>query len=221
MRRGKEAHINPIRMMIVDHQTIVRAGLCKLVESAPDIEVTAEAESGEDAIAQYKQEPVDVLLMEINMPGIGGFVAAQRLLRINPGVAVLLISMYRSADLAAKALKIGAKGFICKRCNPDELLHAVRVVHQGRTFLDSETAQELAVHSVTGKSDTPIDVLTPREFEVFVLLAQGLPVKEIYPKLYLSPKTVNVHRANILEKLHAKNAAELARIAIRHHIIEA
>ncbi len=218
---SQTTQINPIRMMIVDHQHMVRAGLCKLVESAPDIKVVAEAESGEDAIAQYKAAPVDVLLMEVNMPGAGGFVATQRLLRINPSIAVLLISMHQSAELAAKALKIGAKGFICKCCNPDELLHAVRMVHQGRTFLDSETAQALAIHSVKGNPDTPLDVLTPREFEVFVLLAQGLPVKEIYPRLYLSPKTVNVHRANILEKLKAKNAAELARIAIRHHIIEA
>jgi len=216
-----DSHINPIKMMIVDHQNIVRAGLKKLVESAPDIEVIAESDSGEEAVNLYKAEPVDIILMEINMPGMGGFVATQRLLRLNPTVKVLLISMYQNSDLAAKALKIGAKGFICKCCNPDELLHAIRMVKQGRTFLDGETAQALAIHSATGKADTPIDVLTPREFEVFVLLAQGLPVKEIYPKLYLSPKTVNVHRANILDKLHAKNAAELARIAIRHHIIEA
>jgi len=216
-----DSHINPIKMMIVDHQNIVRAGLKKLVESAPDIEVIAESDSGEEAVNLYKAEPVDIILMEINMPGMGGFVATQRLLRLNPTVKVLLISMYQNSDLAAKALKIGAKGFICKCCNPDELLHAIRMVKQGRTFLDGETAQALAIHSATGKADTPMDVLTPREFEVFVLLAQGLPVKEIYPKLYLSPKTVNVHRANILDKLHAKNAAELARIAIRHHIIEA
>jgi len=216
-----DSHINPIKMMIVDHQNIVRAGLKKLVESAPDIEVIAESDSGEEAINLYKAEPVDIVLMEINMPGMGGFVATQRLLRLNPAVSVLLISMYQNPDLAAKALKIGAKGFICKCCNPDELLHAIRMVKQGRTFLDAETAQALAIHSATGKADTPIDVLTPREFEVFVLLAQGLPVKEIYPKLYLSPKTVNVHRANILDKLQAKNAAELARIAIRHHVIEA
>ncbi|MDQ6978751.1 MAG: response regulator transcription factor [Mariprofundaceae bacterium] len=216
-----DSHINPIKMMIVDHQNIVRAGLKKLVESAPDIEVVAQSDSGEEAINLYKAEPVDIVLMEINMPGMGGFVATQRLLRLNPALSVLLISMYQNPDLAAKALKIGAKGFICKCCSPDELLHAIRMVKQGRTFLDAETAQALAIHSATGKADTPIDVLTPREFEVFVLLAQGLPVKEIYPKLYLSPKTVNVHRANILDKLHAKNAAELARIAIRHHIIEA
>jgi|UPI0003791505 two-component system invasion response regulator UvrY len=216
-----DSHINPIKMMIVDHQNIVRAGLKKLVESAPDIEVIAESDSGEEAINLYKAEPVDIILMEINMPGMGGFVATQRLLRLNPELNVLLISMYQNPDLAAKALKIGAKGFICKCCNPDELLHAIRMVKQGRTFLDAETAQALAIHSATGKADTPIDVLTPREFEVFVLLAQGLPVKEIYPKLYLSPKTVNVHRANILDKLQAKNAAELARIAIRHHVIEA
>jgi len=216
-----DSHINPIKMMIVDHQNIVRAGLKKLVESAPDIEVIAESDSGEEAINLYKAEPVDIILMEINMPGMGGFVATQRLLRLNPALSVLLISMYQNPDLAAKALKIGVKGFICKCCNPDELLHAIRMVKQGRTFLDAETAQALAIHSATGKADTPIDVLTPREFEVFVLLAQGLPVKEIYPKLYLSPKTVNVHRANILDKLQAKNAAELARIAIRHHVIEA
>jgi len=216
-----DSHINPIKMIIVDHQHMIQAGLKKLVESAPDIDVVAVADSGEEAIALYKNDPVDVLLMEINMPGIGGFVACQRLLRLSPSVAILLISMYQDTDLATKALKIGAKGFICKCCQPDELLHAIRMVKQGRTFLDAETAQSLAIHSATGKGDTPIDVLTPREFEVFVLLAQGLPVKEIYPKLYLSPKTVNVHRANILEKLKAKNAAELARIAIRYHVIEA
>lgn len=216
-----ESQINPIKMMLVDNQNIVRAGLKKLIESSPDIAVVTEAESGEEALAQYKKTEVDVVLMEINMPGIGGFVSTQRLLRLNPKAAILLISMYDNVDLASKALKIGAKGFICKCCKTDELLHAIRILHQGRTFLDAKTAQALAIHSVTGKADTPIDILTPREFEVFVLLAQGLPVKEIYPKLYLSPKTVNVHRANILEKLKAKNAAELARIAIRHHVIDA
>ncbi len=212
--------IQTIGVLLVDDHIIVRMGFRQILDSAPDIHVIAEAESGEDASKIFRKLNPDIIVMDISMPGMGGMAAARQILESNAQARIILLTMHDQNTFATRALKMGVKGYLTKRSDPDELIQAVRMVYRGRNYIEPAIAQELAICHLTGDSN-PIDVLSPREFEVFAALADGQTVKEISAILFLSPKTVAVHRTNILHKLHANNLSDITRLAIRHGIIEA
>jgi len=212
--------INAIRIQLVDDHEIVRSGFRQLLESAPDIEVVAESGSGEDAYRDYSRHDPDVVIMDINMPGQDGMVAARHILQSDPGARILMLTMHDSAVYASRLLKMGVKGYITKRSAPEELIRAVRLTARGRPCIDPDVAQEMAMQSLSGGGD-PFDVLSPREFEVFCLLADGHSVNEISRILRLGPKTVGTHRVSIQHKLNVENLADMARVAIRYGVMEA
>ncbi|MDX8394507.1 MAG: response regulator transcription factor [Mariprofundales bacterium] len=212
--------IHSIRILLADDHPVVRMGYHQLLNSAPDMNVEAEASTGEEAYQIYQKLLVDVVIMDISMPGIGGMSAARRILEFNNRAQILLLSMYDSSVYPSRAMKFGVKGYVTKQSSADTLIQGVRLVARGRSFISPDVVQKLALSSLSGSSD-PIDVLTPREFEVFSMLADGHAVKDIYPILHLSPKTVETHRANIMNKLSVRNVAELAHIAIRWGIVDA
>ena len=205
--------------MLVDDHAVVRMGFKLLLQGADDIEVVAEAESGEEAIKRYAEIKPDVVVMDISMPGIGGLEAVSRLLAKDPAAKVLILSAHEDSSHPKRLLKAGAVGYLSKRSAAEELIQAIHQVATGKTFLDSKLAQAMAMQQLTGEQN-PVEVLSDREFEVFMLLAKGQSVAHIAEKLFLSPRTVGTHLYNIKQKLNAGNSAEITLIAMRNGLLE-
>ena len=208
-----------IQVMLVDDHAVVRMGFRMLLEGSDDIKVVGEADSGEDAVRQFGEIKPDVIVMDISMPGIGGLEAIDRILAKNPNMRVLALSAHEDVMHARRVLKAGAVGYLTKRTAAEELMHAIRVVHQGKTYLEPGIAQQMAVEQVSGQRN-PVDTLSEKEFKVFLSLARGQSVQDIADVMSLSPRTVGTHLYNIKQKLGASNSAELAIIAIRAGLIE-
>ncbi len=202
------------KVMLVDDHSVVRMGFRLLLEGSSDIRVVAEAESGEDAIRRFDEARPDVVVMDISMPGIGGLEAIRRILAREPAARILVLSAHEDAMHARRVLKAGAVGYLTKRSAAEALIQAIHQVNQGKTFLEPEIAQELAIQQLSGPRD-PLDTLSEREFKVFLALAGGQSVQEIAGVMSLSPRTVGTHLYNIKQKLGASNSAELALMAIR------
>lgn len=211
--------MSSIRVMLVDDHAVVRMGFKLLLQGADDIEVVAEAESGEEAIKRYPLIKPDVVVMDISMPGIGGLEAVSRLLAKDPAAKVLILSAHEDSSHPKRLLKAGAVGYLSKRSAAEELIQAIHQVFNGKTFLDSKLAQAMAVQQLTGEQN-PVEVLSDREFEVFMLLAKGQSVAQIAEKLFLSPRTVGTHLYNIKQKLNAANSAEITLIAMRNGLLD-
>lgn len=211
--------MSSIRVMLVDDHAVVRMGFKLLLQGADDIEVVAEAESGEEAIKRYPEIKPDVVVMDISMPGIGGLEAVTRLLAKDPAAKVLILSAHEDSSHPKRLLKAGAVGYLSKRSAAEELIQAIHQVFNGKTFVDSKLAQAMAVQQLTGEQN-PVEVLSDREFEVFMLLAKGQSVAQIAEKLFLSPRTVGTHLYNIKQKLNAGNSAEITLIAMRNGLLD-
>jgi two-component system invasion response regulator UvrY len=203
-----------IGVMLVDDHAVVRMGFRLLLDAAPDMRVVAEADSGEEAMRRIDEARPEVVVMDISMPGIGGLEAVRRILAKEPGARILVLSAHEDAMYARRVLKAGAAGYLTKRSAAEALIQAIRVVCQGKTFLEPQIAQELALRQVAGASE-PLDTLSEKEFKVFLALAGGQSVHDIAAVMFLSPRTVGTHLYNIKQKLGASNSAELALIAMR------
>ncbi|MEW5708142.1 MAG: response regulator transcription factor [Pseudomonadota bacterium] len=210
---------SPLKVMLVDDHAVVRMGFRLLLESTPDIRVVAEADTGEQALKRYPEARPDVVVMDLSMPGMGGMEAVRRLLAKDKDARILVLSAHDDTLHPKRVLEAGALGYLSKRSAPEELIQAVRLVAAGKVYLEPALAQQLAIQQVTGTRN-PVEVLSPREFELFLLLAQGKTVAEIAEMLYLSPRTVGTHLYNIKQKLNASNAAELTLIALRAGLLE-
>jgi two-component system invasion response regulator UvrY len=208
-----------IKVMLVDDHAVVRMGFRLLLQNTSDIEVIAEAESGEEACKLYAEKHPDVVVLDLSMPGIGGMEALNRIRARYPEARILVLSAHDDTLHPKRALEAGAAGYLSKRSAPEALIEALRQIMQGKIFLEAEIAQQLAVNQLTGQQN-PVEVLSPREFEVFKLLAQGKSVAEIAELLFLSPRTVGTHLYNIKQKLNASNSAEIALIAMRAGVIQ-
>jgi two-component system invasion response regulator UvrY len=212
--------MNRISVMLVDDHAVVRMGFKLLLQEAEDIAVVAEAATGEEALKQYGVDITpDVVVMDISMPGMGGLEAVQRLLAKDATAKVLVLSAHEDSVHPKRLLKAGARGYLSKRSAPEELKQAIHVVAEGQLYIDPTLAQAMAVEQLTG-SQSPVDVLTDREFEVFMSLAKGQSVARIAATLFLSPRTVGTHLYNIKQKLKAENAAELTLIALRNGLLD-
>ena len=211
---GSQMAIGTIDVMLVDDHAVVLMGFRLLLEGSTDIKVVGEAESGEDACRKYPELKPDVVVMDISMPGIGGIEAIDRILARVPTARILVLSAHEDAMHARRVLKAGAAGYLTKRSAAEALMQAIRQVHQGKTFLEPEIAQQLAMQQLNGERN-PVDMLSEKEFKVFLALAKGQSVAEIAEIMSLSPRTIGTHLYNIKQKLGASNSAELAIIAIR------
>jgi len=209
----------PIRVMLVDDHAVVRMGFKLLLQEAADIAVVAEAATGEEALKRYPEVNPDVVVMDIAMPGMGGLEAVSRLLAKNPAVKILILSAHEDSIHPKRLLKAGACGYLSKRVAPEELIHAIHEVAAGKIFLDSTLAQTMAEQELTGRQ-TPVEILSDREFEIFMLLAKGQSVANIATTLFVSPRTVGTHLYNIKQKLNAANSAELTLIALRNGLLD-
>lgn len=203
-----------ISVMLVDDHAVVRMGFRMLLEGSTDIRVVAEAESGEEACRKFPEVKPGVVVMDISMPGIGGLEAIDRILAHEPSARILVLSAHEDAMHARRVLKAGAAGYLTKRSAAEALMQAIRQVNQGKTFLEPEIAQQLALQQLN-REENPLDLLTEKEFKVFLALAKGQSVADIAEVMSLSPRTIGTHLYNIKQKLAASNSAELAIIAMR------
>jgi DNA-binding NarL/FixJ family response regulator len=208
-----------IRILMVDDHAVVRAGYRSLLTSAGDLNVIGEASSGEAGCRLFTQLQPDIVVMDLSLPGIGGLECIRRIVARDPAARILVFSMHEDTVFVEQALQAGACGYITKRAAPEELVTAVRQVASGRVYLESEIAQRLAFQKARGKA-SPLSTLSPREFEIFCLLAQGESASDIAGKLSLSYKTVANYSTQIKSKLEVGSVTELARLAIRSGLVQ-
>jgi two-component system invasion response regulator UvrY len=210
-----------IKVMLVDDHELVRTGFRLILDDAEDIEVVAEAESGEDALQKIPELQPDLVLMDINMPGIGGIEATRTIKRKYPDTQVIVVTVHSEAPFPSKLHEAGALGYLTKGCPASELLNAIRTVVNGKPFLSAEVAQKLSLAKLSGvDSELPFESLSKREMQVLMLIVQGAKNQEISDTLCVSPKTVSTYRHRLFEKLGIQTDAELTLMAIRHGVAE-
>lgn len=209
-----------IRVLLVDDHRLVRAGLRRFLDDQPDMEVLAECESGEGAVEKARELLPDVVLMDINMPGIGGLEATRRVIQRSPDTKVIAVSMHIQEPYPSRILAAGAHGYISKDSTAEEVVTAVRRVFGGGHYVAPVVAGNLAASLVKGGNSSPFDSLSQREMQVMLMLTQGHSTQLISEKLHLSPKTVSTYRYRLFDKLGVSNNVELTRMAIRYGLIE-
>ena len=209
------------RILIADDHPIVRSGVRKVLDAKPDLEVVAEAEDGAEAVEKALRDDVDLVILDVSMPRMTGIQAAAELNKRKPELRVLMLSMYDSEQFLFEALKAGASGYVLKSSADEDLVEACRKAMRGESFLYPSAVTALVRDYVErGGDGEHFDVLTPRELEVLKLIAEAHTSKEIAQQLFISVKTVERHRQNILDKLGMRDRVELTRYAIRRGLIQ-
>jgi len=212
-----------IRVLVADDHALFRAGIRKLLQSFADVEVVGEAGDGHEALRLTAAQRPDVLLMDIAMPELNGVDAAARLTRAGPRPRVVILSMHAGEEHVLRAIRAGAAGYLLKDASPAELETAVRAVARGETYLSPAVSRYVVEDYVrrAGAEPSPLDRLTPRQREILQLIAEGNTTKAIATKLGLSVKTVETHRAQLMERLAVRDIAALVRLAIRLGLVAA
>lgn len=209
-----------IKVMITDDHAIVRQGLKQILSETGDISVTGEAENGIQAIRTIRQQAFDVMLLDISLPDRNGIEVLKQARKECPDLAVLMLSMHNENEFAIRALKAGAAGYLNKQSAPAQLVVAIRQVASGQKYITPALAMELA-NAIATDTDQPLHTsLSDREYQTLCLIAAGKGLTEISEEMCLSPKTVSVYRARLLEKLKLTNNSELIRYAIMHHLVD-
>ena len=208
-----------INVFIVDDHALVRLGMRRLLEGIADIQVVGEAESGEEAITLVKQIKPDIVLMDLNMPGIGGLDATRRLVRTNPKIKIIVVTVCREGPFPDRLVRAGAVGYLTKDTDAEELIKAIRKVASGQIYITLAIAQSMALRQVCNAAKSPFAQLSERELQVMYMVTQGVKVNAIAKHLCLSPKTVNTYRYRLFEKLNVHNDVELTHLAIRYGML--
>ncbi|KTC85905.1 MULTISPECIES: two-component system response regulator LetA [Legionella] len=209
-----------IKVLIVDDHALVRMGIRRLLDDLPDMEVVADAESGEQALALVKSHKPDVVLLDMKMPGIDGWEVTRRLKKSNPQVKVIAVTAMCTEPLPTRVLQLGAMGYLTKESGAEEMAAAIRKVAKGEKYLSAEIAQKMAINSLEAVQDSPFDLLSEREMQVMLMITSGMTVQDIADRLFLSSKTINGYRYRMFEKLAIKNDVELTFLAMKHRVIE-
>lgn len=215
----------PIRVLLSDDHILVRAGIRVLLENIPGIEVVAEADDGRTALELVARHKPDVVLMDISMRGLNGLEATRRIVQEHPDVRVIILSMHNNPEYAISALRAGAAGYLLKEADTAELEIAVRAVTRGETYLSPPVSSLIIADYLrqagasAENTGSPVERLTPRQREILQLIAEGHSVKEIAQILGVSVKTVETHRALLMDRLSIYDTAGLVRFALRHGLI--
>lgn len=209
-----------IKVLLVDDHELVRIGIKRLLQDVSGIKVVGEASSGEEGVKIAKDVLPDVVLMDVQMPGIGGLEATRKMIRHNPDIKILALTVLDDEPYPSRLLQAGAAGYITKGCDAEEMVRGIRTVYAGQRYISSEIAQQLALKRYTKAEESPIDILSERELQIMLMITSGQKVQEISDKLCLSPKTVNSYRYRIFEKLAINSDVELTLLAIRLGLVE-
>jgi DNA-binding NarL/FixJ family response regulator len=210
-----------IRILLADDHSIVRDGLRRIVEEDGAMEVVAEASDGREAVQKVAASRPDVAVIDISMPGFDGLEVVSRLKNSHPEVPVLILTMHEEAQYVVRAIEAGAMGYLTKQSAPEQLVTAIRRIHDGHRYITDEATEALALRIAKGaRAKTPLDSLSMRELQVLRRLGMGHTNREIASAYNISIKTVDTYRARLLKKLDLRNNAELIRFAIQNKLIE-
>lgn len=209
-----------IRIVIADDHAIVRAGLKQMFAIMPEMEVVAEAVDGDDVLQALRHTRCDLLLLDLNMAGLSGAELISRIKAHWPQQPILVLSMHDTAQVASRALKAGADGYVTKDSEPEILLAAIRKVAAGGRYISAEVAQKMALLATANGDNLPHNALSTREFDVFKCLIKGQSVNDIALHLSISNKTVSTHKARLLEKMQMSSVAELTRYAVDNQLLD-
>jgi len=210
-----------IHTLLVDDHELVRIGFRHILEEAQDITVVGEVSSGEEAVSFVRDVLPDLVLMDVNMPGIGGIEATRRLLRINPDLKIIALTVHSDSPFPSQLHEAGASGYLTKGCPAEEMLKAVRLVASGKPYISNEVSQKLALAQMSGQADSqPFGSISQREMQVLMMIIQGSKTQDISESLCLSPKTVSTYRHRLYEKLEVETDVDLTHLAIRHGLVE-
>jgi two-component system, NarL family, invasion response regulator UvrY len=211
-----------ISVLLVDDHELVRTGIRRILEDMKGLVVAGEACCGEDAVKWCRAHPVDVILMDMNMPGIGGLEATRKIVRFNPDIKIIMLTIHTENPLPAKVMQAGAAGYLSKGAAPQEVVNAIRSVHAGQRYIASDIAQQMALSQIEPqKAESPFSCLSERELQIMLMITRGQKVTEISEQLNLSPKTVNSYRYRMFSKLNISGDVELTHLAIRHGLFNA
>jgi DNA-binding NarL/FixJ family response regulator len=215
--------MSPIRIVLADDHALIRAGLRALLHSLDGVQVVAEASGGHEALESVQSHHPDVILMDIAMPGLNGLEAVARMAKESPSVRIIILSMYANEEYVRQALMAGAVGYVLKGAEPAELELAIKAVMRGETYLTPAVSKQVVQDYLmqAEAKPSPLQELTPRQREVLQLIAEGHSTKSIAQKLDLSVKTVETHRAELMNRLGIHDVAGLVRYAIRIGLITA
>ena len=209
-----------ISILLVDDHELVRAGVRRILEDVTTMVVSGEASCGEDAIKWCRQNTVDVILMDMNMPGIGGLEATRKIMRIHPDVKIIMLTICSENPLPARVMQAGAVGYLTKGSTPQEMINAIRAVNTGQRYIAPDIAQKMALSQVEYHGcESPFSSLSERELQIMLMITKGQKVTDISEQLNLSPKTVNSYRYRMFSKLNINGDVELTHLAIRHGLV--
>lgn len=217
MRRT--SRIGSIKVVLVEDEILVRSLIRKLLESTGNIDVIGEAVNGEEAVSLVKKTRPEVVVLDINLAGIGAIEATRLLRRVDESIRLLALSPNVDPSVPLRLLEMGVDGVVTKSSSPEEFVEAVRDVHRGRRHLDLRVARNIVLDRVSGRL-SPLDALTPREMEVMTWIAKGSRVAEIAAALARSPKTISTLRSRVFRKLDVNSDVQLALLAIRHRLVK-
>jgi len=209
-----------IKVLLVDDHELVRMGIKRLLQDVQGVKVIGEAGAGEEAVLLAKELVPDVVVMDVHMPGIGGLEATRKMVRHNPDIKILALTIYEDEPYPSRLLQAGASGYITKGCDPAEMVRAIRTIYTGQRYISPSIAQQIAIKRFTKGEDSPLDLLSERELQIMLMITQGQKVQDISKKLCLSPKTVNSYRYRIFDKLNIQSDVELTLLAVRLGMIE-
>ena len=208
-----------MRVVLVDDHQLVRSGIRRLLDDADLVTVVGEASSGEDALELVRQTQPDVVFMDVSMPGIGGLEATRKLLRIDPDLRIVALSIHVEEPYPSRLLEAGAMGYITKSCDTKEIMGALQAMRRGERYIGNDIAQQMALAGFDG-GGSGLDKLSQREIQVMIMVTQGYKNQEISDTLCLSPKTVSTYRHRLFEKLGVESDVELTHVAIRHGMLD-
>ncbi|GLK62425.1 UvrY/SirA/GacA family response regulator transcription factor [Azotobacter vinelandii] len=211
-----------IRVLVVDDHDLVRAGITRMLADIDGLQVVGQGSSGEEALKKARDLKPDVILMDVKMPGIGGLEATRKLQRSNPDIKVIAVTVCEEDPFPTRLMQAGAAGYLTKGAALDEMVQAIRQVFAGHRYISPQIAQQLALKAFQPQqSGSPFDLLSEREIQIALMIANCEKVQSISDKLCLSPKTVNTYRYRIFEKLSINSDVELALLAVRHGMVDA
>lgn len=209
-----------IKVLVVDDHALVRMGIRRLLEDLPDVTVVSEAENGEQALQMVKQYELDVVLLDMKMPGIDGWEVIRRLKKSQPDIKIIAVTAVSAVPVPSRVLQLGAMGYLTKESGASEMASAIRMVYKGHKYLSAEIAQKMAISSLQDQQDSPFECLSEREMQVMLMITSGMNVQDIAERLFLSSKTVNGYRYRMFEKLSIGNDVELTHLAMKYCIID-
>lgn len=199
---------------------LIRVGVKSLLESISGIKIVGEAESGEDAITQARKLLPDIVLMDLQMPGMGGLEATKKLAHHVPETKVIVLTVCEDEPFPTRLIQAGAMGYVAKDCGKDEMVQAIRAVNSGQRYISPKIAQKIALQNLTQGQKSPLESLSERELQIMIMITNGLKAAAISDILCISPKTVNSYRYRIFAKLTINSDVELARLALRLGLVE-